>query len=42
MNDSARTVVEKMFAAFAEGDVDKIVETVSDDSLGSIMAQVIS
>lgn len=33
MKNSARSVVEKMFAAFGEGDVDKFVETVSDDTV---------
>lgn len=33
MNEASKTVVEKMFAAFAEGNVDKILETVSSDSI---------
>ncbi len=33
MNEASKTVVEKMFAAFAEGNVDKILETVSNDSI---------
>ena len=33
MDHSAKQVVERMFAAFAEGNVDDIVETVSDDSV---------
>lgn len=33
MNQSSKIVVEKMFAAFAEGSVDKILETVSNDSV---------
>lgn len=33
MKDSAKTVVEKMFSAFGSGDVDKFVETVSDDTV---------
>ncbi|MFA5667727.1 MAG: nuclear transport factor 2 family protein [Balneolaceae bacterium] len=32
MKNSAKTVVEKMFAAFSSGDIDKIVETVSDNT----------
>ena len=33
MNEASKIVVEKMFAAFAEGNVDKILETVSSDSI---------
>lgn len=33
MNNSAKTVVEKMFAAFGSGDVEKFVATVSDDTV---------
>ncbi|WP_162428223.1 nuclear transport factor 2 family protein [Pontibacter pudoricolor] len=33
MKNSARSVVEKMFTAFGEGDVDKFVGTVSDDTV---------
>lgn len=33
MANSAKTVVEKMFEAFASGDVEKILETVSDDTV---------
>ncbi|MBB6609729.1 nuclear transport factor 2 family protein [Pontibacter sp. Tf4] len=33
MKNSARSVVEKMFAAFSEGDVDKFVATVSEDTV---------
>lgn len=33
MNEASKTVVEKMFAAFAEGNVNKILETVSSDSI---------
>lgn len=32
MNKSAKKVIEKMFAAFSSGDIDKIVETVSDNT----------
>jgi|SRR5690554_910573 len=32
MNKASKTVVEKLFKAFAEGNVDKILETVSLDS----------
>ncbi len=32
-NDSAKTVVESMFAAFGEGDIEGFVATVSDDSV---------
>lgn len=33
MKNSARTVVERMFAAFGGGDVEKFVATVSDDTV---------
>ena len=33
MKNSARSVVEKMFTAFSDGDVEKFVETVSDDTI---------
>ena len=33
MNIPAKEVIEKMFAAFAEGNVEKILETVSEDSV---------
>lgn len=33
MKSSARTVVDQMFAAFSAGDVKKLVETVSDDTV---------
>lgn len=33
MKNSAKAVVEKMFAAFGSGDVEKIVETVSDNTI---------
>lgn len=33
MKNPARTVVDKMFAAFGSGDVEKFVETVSDDTI---------
>lgn len=33
MKNSARSVVEKMFAAFGEGNVEKFVDTVSDDTV---------
>ncbi len=33
MKKSAKTVVEKMFLAFGNGDIDKLVETVSDNTL---------
>lgn len=33
MTKSAKTVVEKMFTAFASGDVEKFVATVSDDTV---------
>ncbi len=33
MKSSARSVVEKMFAAFGSGDVEKFVETVSADTV---------
>jgi ketosteroid isomerase-like protein len=33
MKNSAKSVVEKMFAAFGSGDVEKFVETVSDDTV---------
>jgi ketosteroid isomerase-like protein len=33
MKTSAMRVVEKMFAAFESGDIEKFVETVSDDTL---------
>ncbi len=32
-NNSAKTVVDTMFEAFAAGNVDKILETVSDDTI---------
>ena len=33
MKNSAKTVVEKMFSAFSKGDIEKIVDTVSDDTV---------
>jgi ketosteroid isomerase-like protein len=33
MKNSARTVVDKMFSAFAAGNVDNILDTVSDDTV---------
>ncbi|GAB1403353.1 hypothetical protein MASR1M74_05310 [Lentimicrobium sp.] len=33
MKNSAKTVVEKMFSAFASGDIEKFVDTVSDDTI---------
>lgn len=33
MGNSAKSVVEKMFAAFGSGDVEKFVETVSNDTV---------
>ena len=33
MKNSARSIVERMFAAFGNGDVDKFVATVSDDTV---------
>jgi ketosteroid isomerase-like protein len=33
MENSARKVVEKMFDAFGSGDVNKFIETVSDDTI---------
>ncbi|WP_262249193.1 nuclear transport factor 2 family protein [Parapedobacter soli] len=33
MKNTAKSVVDKMFEAFALGDVDKIVETVSEDTV---------
>ncbi|MGW8123597.1 nuclear transport factor 2 family protein [Roseivirga echinicomitans] len=33
MNNLAKIVVEKMFAAFASGDIEKFVDTVSDDTV---------
>ena len=33
MENSARSVVEKMFAAFSNGDVEKFLETVSSDTV---------
>ena len=33
MKNSARLIVERMFAAFGNGDVDKFVATVSDDTV---------
>jgi ketosteroid isomerase-like protein len=33
MKNSAKTVVEKMFSAFGRGDIEKFVETVSDDTV---------
>ncbi len=33
MKNSAKNVVENMFAAFSSGNVDKFVETVSDDTV---------
>jgi len=32
MKNSAKTVVDRMFAAFRNGDVEKLVETVSEDT----------
>jgi ketosteroid isomerase-like protein len=33
MKNSAKTVVEKMFTAFSSGDIEKFVDTVSDDTV---------
>lgn len=33
MNETSKAVVEKMFRAFAQGNVDNILETVSNDSV---------
>lgn len=33
MKNSAREVVDKMFVAFASGDVEKFVDTVSEDTV---------
>lgn len=33
MKSSAKSVVEKMFSAFSKSDVEKIVDTVSDDTV---------
>ena len=33
MKNSAKTVVDKMFSAFASGDIEKFVETVSDNTV---------
>ena len=33
MENSARSIVEKMFAAFGSGDVEKFLETVSSDTV---------
>lgn len=33
MKNSAQTVVEKMFSAFASGDVEKLVGTVSENTV---------
>lgn len=33
MTNSARTVVDRMFTAFANGDVEKFIETVSEDTV---------
>jgi len=33
MENSARSIVEKMFAAFGNGDVEKFLETVSSDTV---------
>jgi ketosteroid isomerase-like protein len=33
MQNSSKTVVDKMFAAFATGNVDAILETVSEDTV---------
>ncbi|NEM96470.1 nuclear transport factor 2 family protein [Pontibacter burrus] len=33
MKNSARSVVEKMFAAFGEGNIEKFVDTVSSDTV---------
>lgn len=33
MENPAKTVVEKMFTAFDSGDIEKFVETVSDDTI---------
>src|SRR5690554_4246321 len=33
MEKSAKIVVDKMFAAFGSGDIEKIVETVSEDTI---------
>ena len=33
MKNSAKTVIEKMFSAFASGDIEKFVDTVSDDTI---------
>ena len=33
MQNSARAVVQKMFSAFSSGDIEKLVETVSEDTI---------
>ncbi len=33
MKNTARSVVDKMFSAFSDGDVEKLVETVSEDTV---------
>ena len=33
MKNSAKTVIEKMFAAFSSGDIEKFVATVSEDTV---------
>ncbi len=33
MNETSKAIVERMFAAFSEGNVEKILETISYDSL---------
>lgn len=33
MNDSAKTVVDNMFAAFSSGDIEKFIDTVSEDTI---------
>jgi ketosteroid isomerase-like protein len=33
MKDSAKAVIEKMFSAFSSGDIEKFVDTVSDETV---------
>lgn len=33
MKESAKTVVDEMFSAFSNGDIEKFVATVSDDTV---------
>ena len=33
MNNTARSVVERMFAAFSDGDIERFLETVSPDTI---------